>query len=108
MAARRTLRYATRAMKPNATRPHVIIRHCDEYDAQKIRAIIRDGLRDLGLKPTGRTLVKPNLVAAGELFPHAHTRPEFAEGVLWALKDVADTSMTELAIGERCGITIPT
>ena len=95
-------------MKPTATPPKVIIRHCAEYDPQKIRAIVRDGLRELGLRPTGRTLVKPNLVAAGELFPHAYTRPEFAEGVLRALKDSADDRMTELAVGERCGITIPT
>lgn len=53
-------------------------------------------------------MVKPNIVAAGKMFPHAHTRPEFAEGVIGALRDVADDSMTELAVGERCGITIPT
>ncbi len=94
-------------MKPNASEPRVIIRHCAEYDPQKIREIVRDGLNELGLKPTGRTLVKPNLVAAGPLFPHAHTRPEFGEGVLRALKDVGAESMTELAVGERCGITIP-
>ena len=90
-------------------RPRVIIRHCAEYDPEAIRAIIRDGLRELNLKPSGRTLVKPNLVSAGDLFPHAHTRPEFAEGVLRALQDVADPgAMSELAVGERCGITIPT
>jgi uncharacterized protein (DUF362 family) len=94
-------------MKPT-DRPQVIIRHCAGYDAQNIRAIVREGLQQLGLVPQGRTLVKPNLVAAGELFPHAHTRPEFAEGVLWALKDVSDERMTELAVGERSGITMPT
>jgi uncharacterized protein (DUF362 family) len=94
-------------MNPNAQRPRVIIRHCADYDPERIREIVREGLNELGLKPFGRTLVKPNLVSAGELFRHAHTRPEFAEGVLWALKDVSDDSMTELAVGERCGITIP-
>lgn len=89
--------------------PKVIIRRCDVYDPDKIRAILREGLEELQLKPFGRTLVKPNIVAAGELFPHAHTRPEFAEGMLRALQDVAEPgAMTELAIGERCGITIPT
>src|SRR2546423_3943831 len=87
--------------------PQVIIRHCESYDAQAIRAIVRDGLRALDLKPSGRTLVKPNLVAAGKLFPHAHTRPEFGEGVLRALKDAGGDAITELAVGERCGITIP-
>jgi arylsulfatase len=75
-------------MKP-VDRPRVIIRHCETYDPQRIRAIVREGLQTLGLKPHGRTLVKPNLVAAGELFPHAHTRPEFTEGVLLAQDGVA-------------------
>src|SRR5690606_37644683 len=88
--------------------PRVIIRSCREYDPGTIRTIIREGLEELGLRPFGRTLVKPNLVCAGELFPHAHTRPEFGEGVLRALRDVGEGSMTELAVGERCGITIPT
>ena len=65
-------------------------------DPEKIRRIIREGLEELGLKPHGRTLVKPNLVCAGELFEHAHTRPEFAEGVLLALRDRDDGAMTEL------------
>src|SRR5271166_704433 len=64
-------------MNPNGSAPRVIIRHCDAYDVDRIRAIVRDGLRELGLVPKGRTLVKPNLVAAGEQFPHAFTRPEF-------------------------------
>lgn len=89
--------------------PKVIIRSCRAYDPERIRAIVREGLEELELAPSGRTLVKPNLVAAGDLFPHAHTRPEFVEGLLHALRDVADPSqMTELAVGERCGITIPT
>ncbi|MEZ4461119.1 MAG: DUF362 domain-containing protein [bacterium] len=59
------------------------------------------------MKPHGRTLLKPNVVASGEHFPHAYTRPEFVEGVLKALKD-EDGGMSELAVGERCGITMPT
>jgi uncharacterized protein (DUF362 family) len=95
-------------LNPNSAPPKVIIRHCDGYDPQRIREIVREGLRELSLVPNGRTLVKPNLVSAGPMFPHAHTRPEFAEGLLLALKDVGENSMSELAVGERCGITIPT
>jgi uncharacterized protein (DUF362 family) len=58
--------------------------------------------------PSGRTLVKPNLVAAGEMFPYAFTRPECGEAMLGALRDVGGDRMTELAVGERCGITVPT
>ena len=68
--------------------PKVILRVCREYDPERIRQIVREGLEELGLRPFGRTLVKPNLVAAGPLFPHAYTRPEFVEGVLRALRDV--------------------
>src|SRR5947207_3423926 len=94
-------------MHPTQT-PRVIIRHCDSYDPERIRIIAREGLEELGLRPYGRTLLKPNIVAAGPLFEHAHTRPEFVEGVLMALKDRQDGRMTELAVGERCGITVPT
>jgi uncharacterized protein (DUF362 family) len=93
-------------MRPSQ-KPRVIIRHCDEYDPEKIRRIVREGLQELGLAPHGRTLVKPNLVSAGPLFEHAHTRPEFVEGVLAALRDRDTGKMQELAVGERCGITIP-
>jgi uncharacterized protein (DUF362 family) len=95
-------------VNPNAAPPRVLIRHCEAYDPERIRAIVRDGLRELGLVPRGRTLVKPNLVAAGPSFPHAFTRPELGEGVLRALRDAGADTMTELAAGERCGITIPT
>ena len=95
-------------MDPNAEKPKVIIRHCDSYDVETIRKIIREGLEELGLRPKGRTRVKPNLVASGELFEHAHTRVEFAEGVLLALRDRSDGAVSELAVGEWCGITVPT
>src|SRR2546428_9045221 len=88
-------------------KPKVILRSCRDYDPEKIRQIIREGLDELGWKPFGRTLVKPNLVAAGPMFPYAFTRPEFGEGVLRALRDVGGPSMKELAVGERCGITVP-
>jgi uncharacterized protein (DUF362 family) len=96
-------------MKPTARKPKVIIRHCEEYEPERIREIVREGLAELGLSPRGRTLVKPNMVCAGEGFEHAFTRPEFVEGVLLALRDRdPNGAMTELAVGERCGITIPT
>jgi uncharacterized protein (DUF362 family) len=88
--------------------PRVIIRHCEGYDAYRIREIVREGLEELSLKPFGRTLVKPNLVASGQQFPYAFTRAEVAEGVLRALRDVGGDDIQELAIGERSGITIPT
>jgi uncharacterized protein (DUF362 family) len=91
-----------------ASRPRVILRRCPSYDVDRIRRIVREGLDELGLRPTGRTLIKPNCVASGPVFPHAYTRPEFLDGVINALKDRDQAKMTELAVGERCGITVPT
>ena len=89
-------------------RAKVIIRHVESYDPARIRTVIREGLEELDLRPHGRTLVKPNVVAAGPLFEHAHTRVEFTEGLLLALQDRGEGNLTELAVGERCGITVPT
>ena len=89
-------------------RPRVILRACPSYDVARIRRIVREGLEELGLRPEGRTLIKPNLVATGELFANAHTRAEFFEGVVLALKDRDGGRMTGFAVGERSGVTIPT
>ncbi|MEP7125119.1 MAG: DUF362 domain-containing protein, partial [Byssovorax sp.] len=89
-------------------RPKVIIRRCTSYDVERIRTIVREGMEELDLRPTGRTLLKPNVVASGPVFQNAYTRPEFVEGVLRAVQDRDDGSMKELAVGERCGITVPT
>lgn len=94
-------------MKPTAATPTVFIWDCPDYDPQLVRRRVRESMEALDLRPSGRTLCKPNLVAAGPLFQHAYTRPEVMEGVLLALKD-RDGGMTDLTVGERCGITIPT
>lgn len=91
-----------------ASRPRVIIRRCPTYDVGAIRTLVSEGLEELDLRPHGRTLIKPNVVASGPSFPHAFTRPEFVEGVLRGLQDRDNGRVTELAVGERCGITIPT
>jgi uncharacterized protein (DUF362 family) len=88
--------------------PRVIIRRCEAYDADRIRALIGEALDELGVRPRGRVLVKPNTVIAHpRLFPHAFTRAEVLDGLLGALRERA-TDVTDLAVGERCGITIPT
>ena len=95
-------------MRPDATqRPTVILRDCAEYATDRIRVLVREALEHLDLTPSGRVLIKPNTVASGEYFPHAYTRAEFAEGVALALRDRASDDVEEIAIGERCGITMP-
>ncbi|MFO0600544.1 MAG: DUF362 domain-containing protein [Myxococcaceae bacterium] len=89
-------------------RPTVFLWNCPTYDAQAIRALVRTSMEKLSLRPSGRVLCKPNLVSAGPLFQHAYTRPEVMEGVLLALGDRDEGGVSEMKVGERCGITIPT
>jgi uncharacterized protein (DUF362 family) len=86
----------------------VLIMRCESYDAERIAAIVKGGMRDLGVRPSGRVLLKPNVVIAQpEIFPYAFTRKEFLDGVLSATKAYAK-DVKEIAVGERSGITIPT
>lgn len=81
---------------------------CDGYDSDRIAGIVKDGMAELGVVPTGRILLKPNVVLAHpQFFPHAFTRAEFLDGVLTAIKSRAEAP-EEIAVGERSGITVPT
>ena len=89
-------------------KPKVILRHCDTYDPDLIAQIIGEGMDELGVKPRGRTMVKPNTVIAHQqFFPHAFTRAEFLDGLLTGIKSRSE-GISELYVGERCGITIAT
>jgi len=86
----------------------VLIMRCDEYDAQKIAGIVKEGMEELGITPRGKILLKPNVVIAHpKRFPHAFTRKEFLDGVITATNEKAE-DVDEVAVGERCGITLPT
>ncbi|MCD4743963.1 MAG: DUF362 domain-containing protein [Desulfobacteraceae bacterium] len=86
----------------------VIIRRCNDYDPKLISKIIKEGMEELGVKPFGNVLLKPNTVIAHpEIFPYAFTRKEFLDGMLEALKETSE-NIKEISVGERCGITIPT
>ena len=81
---------------------------CDDYDPVRIAGIIKEGMEELGVRPYGKTLLKPNCVIAHpELFPHAFTRKEFLEGAVLAVKEKGE-AIKELSVGERSGITVPT
>ena len=86
----------------------VLIMRCDTYDAEKIASIVKEGMQELGVTPSKKILLKPNVVLAHpEVFPHAFTRSEFLDGVIAATKELA-RDVEEIAVGERSGITIPT
>ncbi len=91
-------------MKANASKAQVILRHQDKYDPEQIQTIVSQGLKQMDIHPRGRTLLKPNIVVSGPGYENVHTRPEFTEGVLKALKDRGGDKIEELAVGERCGI----
>ena len=86
----------------------VLIMRCDRYDPDRIAGIVKEGMAELGVVPTGRILLKPNVVLAHpQFFPNAYTRAEFLDGVLAAIKFRAEAP-EEIAVGERSGITVPT
>lgn len=89
-------------------RHKVLIMRCDDYEPEKIRRIVKEGMEELGVRPSGRILLKPNVVIAHpDIFPHAFTRKEFLDGVIGAVKEKSG-NIDELSVGERSGITIPT
>ncbi len=86
----------------------VLIMRCEEYDPDRICAVVKTGMEELGVRPSGKILLKPNVVIAHpEIFPHAFTRKEFLDGVIAATKAMSE-DVEELAVGERSGITIST
>ncbi len=86
----------------------VLIMRCDEYDSEKIAGIVKEGMQELGVTPSGNILLKPNVVMAHpDFFPYAFTRKEFLDGVIAATKELA-RDVKEISVGERSGIVIPT
>jgi len=86
----------------------VLIMRCNRYDADRIAGIIKEGMEELKAVPTGRVLLKPNVVIAHpDVFPYAFTRKEFLSGAIAATKQMAPGA-SEIAVGERSGITLPT
>lgn len=91
-----------------STRHQALIMRCDRYNPDMIAEIVEKGMETLHVTPSGKILLKPNVVIAHpEVFPNAFTRPEFLDGVITAVKQRA-VDVAELAVGERSGITLPT
>ncbi|GEM_PF-2977974 len=42
----------------------VVVRRCETYDKDFIKSMIREGMEELGFKPTGKAIIKPNTVYA--------------------------------------------
>jgi uncharacterized protein (DUF362 family) len=94
-------------MKLFAGKRKVIIRRCDTYDKENIRNIIKQGIDELGVRPEGKILIKPNIVTANkEYIHHSFTEPTMLEAMVDTLRQ--DYQQERITIGESGGIGIPT
>jgi uncharacterized protein (DUF362 family) len=86
----------------------VLVRECPDYDPQRIRALVQEGMAALGYEPKGKVALKPNIVCA---FPpqfikqRAVTEPAFAEGVIRAVADRPEVS--RLSVTETSAVGNP-
>lgn len=88
----------------------VIIRRAPDYNSKTISKIIKEGLNEFGLgsKACGQITIKPNVVVAHDkVAPSAFTRPEFLDGLLYALED-RGKNKSKIVIAEKCGAGLPT
>ncbi len=87
-------------------KPRVILRRCADPDPVRVQSIIRECFEDLGLKPRGRVLIKPNVVTANRKYiHHSYTHPGVVEGIVRELQ--SGGSVSEITIGESSGFGIP-
>jgi len=87
----------------------VMIKHCEEYNEEAIRNIIREGMQELGYKPAGKVFVKPNVVFAtkdGKYGSTAYTHPSLVGAALCELS--REPGVTRIDLGEKTAIGYPT
>ena len=84
----------------------VIVRRCDSYDVSVIEKIVAQAIDDLGERPHGKILVKPNVVCSTPVVRSAHTDTAVVEAAVNVLRRRAAGS--EISLGESGGMAIPT
>jgi uncharacterized protein (DUF362 family) len=85
----------------------VILRKCDTYDVNLLSGIIREGMEDLGEKPKGKILIKPNIVTANKGYiHHSFTAHAVMEAMVNVLRQTFDAK--DITMGESGGIGLPT
>ncbi len=88
-------------------RPNVILRRCNDYNADRIQAITDELIADLKVPITGKLFIKPNIVSANRAYIHdSYTHPTVTEGVVRSLRQLPD--VTDMTLGESSGYGIPT
>ena len=86
----------------------VIIRKCETYDdLDRIRGIVKEGMEELGAKPHGRVLLKPNLIFAHYRYgQHGFTHPNIVGSIIDVIAALPEVE--KVTIGERTGVGVPT
>ncbi len=86
-------------------KPRVILRKCDEYNADAIQGIIRESVKDLKLDIKGKVFIKPNVVSANKNYIHnSFTHPLVVESMVRLLRE---RGVNDITIGESGGYGIP-
>ncbi len=86
----------------------VIIRSCPDYeDIDRIRGIVAEGMEELGARPFGKVLLKPNVVFAHKRYSrHSYTNPAVLEALIDEL--AARPEVEKIILGERTAVYMPT
>lgn len=83
----------------------VIIRRCDEPTPENARRIVAECFDELGVKPHGRALIKPNVVSANRRYIHdSYTDPRLVGATAGLL---AERGADAVTVGESGGYGIP-
>jgi len=86
----------------------VILRRCDEYEPSVIQGIIKEAMEELGEKPRGKILIKPNIVTANKQYIFdAYTHRDMMEAMVKVLRESYGAG-DSITIGESGGIGLPT
>jgi len=93
-------------MVDKSKRPKVILRRCDAPDPVRVAAIVKEGFEELGIRPHGRVLIKPNVVTANKKYiHHSFTHPGVTEGIVSTLRGFGEVN--DITIGESSAFGIP-
>jgi len=87
-------------------KPRVILRRCDSAEPGRVGAVVRECFQELGFRPKGAVLIKPNIVTANKSYiHHSFTNPGFMEGLVNVVRESPDAK--GITIGESSGYGIP-
>lgn len=91
-----------------SSKEKVFLAFCEDYDEEKIQAIIHEGMEKLHIPQIkGKVAIKPNVVLAHKkAAPNSYTRPEVISSLLKEFN--ANHEVNSVHIVERAGARIPT